>query len=88
MHLTRSCIGFLIQGSISLLVSGREGEKRAAGDGGSGSPGDGEGVCKRERPQIVLSPPTPSPAETSIPKLLLFCSRERLGSRQEGGAHR
>lgn len=30
-------------------------------------------------------PPTPSPAETGIPKLLLFCSRERLGSRQEGG---
>lgn len=85
MHLTRSCIGFLIQGSISLLVSGREGEKRAAGDGGRAAQGTGRGFATGRVPRSFYPPPTPSPAETSIPKLLLFCSRERLGSRQEGG---
>lgn len=66
-------------------MSGREGEKRAAGDGGSGSPGDGEGVCKRERPQIVLSPPHPIPCRNEHPKTSAILQQGAAGQQAGGG---
>lgn len=73
MHLPRSCLLLLIQGSIALLVSAGLGG--AAGDGGT---------TAGNVPQIHLFPPPASPGKTSIPKLRVFCGRRRVGKRGGG----
>lgn len=83
MHLPRSCIVLLIQGSISLLVSAGDGE---GGAGGVVQPkGRGDQQPGTFPKSIYFlppapSPPTPSPEKkTRVPKLLLFCSRGAAG---------
>lgn len=84
MHLTRSCIGFLIQGSISLLVSGREGEKRAAGDGGRAAQGTGRGFASGSVPRSFY-PPHPIPCRNGHPKTSAILQQGAAGQQAGGG---
>lgn len=86
MHLTRSCIGFLIQGSISLLVSGREGEKRAAGDGGRAAQGTGRGFASGSVPRSFYPPPPHPLPKRASQNFCYFAAGSGWAAGRRGGS--